>query len=275
MFATASLGVASGCATSLSSFRPAHVPEKGGVHVAAGMDISAPTGSIGDVVDAGKTAARAAKTRELTQSERDQIFDAGVVLATNPPSILQHLMLAYAPLDRTEVSLRYTGGAWRLGGRYQIWEQGKGHDWDLTAGLGVARQSVSIPVGNVLDVLRVNDYVRWGFDLPVTIGRRGQWYRLWGGPRLMYTRGEADFRLNLPAIGGRPASTETASAETHGFYWGGQGGFAVGYERVFVGFELNLVQFNGQATVAVGDRTRSIDVSTFIVYPGLALMAEF
>ena len=268
------LAMAASCAPSLSSFRPAHVPQKGHVHVTAGADVSVPTGSAGDTVDAGKTLARASRSRELTQSERDQLFDAGVLFTANPPSLLQHFLIAYAPLARTEVSLRYAGGAWRLGGRYQIWEQGNGHDWDLTAGVGLSRQSVGIPLSEVINLLEINDYERWGFDLPLAIGRRGSWYRAWGGPRLMYTRGDGSVRLNLPATNSSAARTETAAAEANGFYWGGQAGLAIGYQHVFLGFELTLVQFSGEATIGLNDRTRTVDVSTFVVYPGLALMVE-
>lgn len=271
--------LAGGCATSLSSFRPAHVPRKGGVHAAIGVDVSVPTGSVGATIDAGKAAAKAAQSRSLQAEEQQQLIDAGIVLAANPPALQQTLLIAFAPVEKTEASLRYAGGTWRAGGRYQVVEQGDGHGFDFTAGFGVGRQSASFAISNVLDVVKLDDFVRWSFDVPLTFGRRGRWYRLWGGPRLMYTRGDTSLQLNLPSVGGSPAQTIDASAETSGLYWGGQLGVALGYRNVFFGFELTTVQFSGSARVQsnVGGTpsSRSVDASTFIVYPGLALMGEF
>lgn len=268
-----------GCATSLSSFRPAHVPRKGSFHAAAGLDVSVPTGSIIDTIDAGRDAAAAATNRSLDQEEQDQLIDAGIALATNPPALQQTLGIAYAPIEDTELSLRYAGGTWRLGGRLQLWEQGRGHDWDLTVGLGMGRQSVSFPVSNVLDVVKVRDFSRWSLDLPVAFGRRASWYRVWGGPRLMFTWADTGLALNLPATADTPARTLAASGETRGVYWGGQAGLAFGYRGVFIGMELTLVQFTGEASVettAGGTASsRTVDVDTFVVFPGLALMAEF
>lgn len=230
-------------------------------------------------IDAGKAAAKAAQSRQLETAEQEQLIDAGIVLAANPPALQQTLLIAFAPIEKTEASLRYAGGTWRLGGRYQFVEQGDAHGFDFTAGFGIGRQSASFPIGDVLDVVKLDDFVRWSFDLPLTFGRRGQWYRLWGGPRLMYTRGDTNLQLNLPSVAGSPAQTINASAETSGVYWGGQAGLALGYRNVFFGFELTMVQFSGTASVQtdVGGTpaARSVDASTFIVYPGLALMAEF
>ena len=49
--------LASGCATSLSGFQPAHVAPKGHVTAEAGFDVSVPTGTITKAIDAGKTLA--------------------------------------------------------------------------------------------------------------------------------------------------------------------------------------------------------------------------
>lgn len=274
--ATAGLAIAfSGCATALSSFSPAHVPPKGHVHAEAGFDVSVPTGTITQTIDSGKALAASAASRTLTEQERQQVFDAGVNLALNPPALLQHFGIAYAPVERTELSLRSVGGGWRFGGRYQLWVQGVDRGWDLTVGLGAARQSFAFPVDNVLDILTIDDFRRYAFDLPIVFGRRGRWYRLWGGPRLLATTGSSQMRLNLPASGQGSAETVLAAVDSSGFYYGAQTGFALGYEKVFLGIELNLVKFNGQADVTVGATARTVSLDTFVVYPGIALMGEF
>lgn len=261
-----------GCATALSSFSPAHVPQKGKFQAEAGMDISVPTGAISKTIDAGKDAADiASKTGALSTEEKRKVFDAGVNLLLNPPAFLQHAGLAYAPLHRTEVSLRFVGAGWRMGGRYQLLEQGVNSSWDLSMGLGATRQTFSFPVDNVIDILKIDDFRRYTVDLPIAFGRRGRWYRIWGGPRLLYTTGHTQMTLTIPGS----STVEVATADSSGFFYGTQTGFALGYQHVFIGFELNLVKFKGTADLTALGATRNVNLDTFVVYPGIALMGEF
>jgi hypothetical protein len=266
------LVLGAGCATALSSFSPAHVPQKGKFQAEAGMDISVPTGAIVDTIDAAKNASSvASKTGTLSDEEKLKVFDAGVNLLLNPPALLQHAGLAYAPLHRTEVSVRFVGSGWRLGGRYQLLEQGVNSSWDLTMGLGATRQTFSFPVDNVLDILKIDDFRRYTVDLPIAFGRRGTWYRIWGGPRLLYTTGHTQMTLTIPGSN----EVEVATADSSGVFYGTQTGFALGYKHVFLGFELNLVKFKGSAELTALKATRQVNLDTFVVYPGIALMGEF
>ncbi|MDX2021706.1 MAG: hypothetical protein SF187_15800 [Deltaproteobacteria bacterium] len=281
LFAACGLALAfAGCSTALSSFNPAHVPRKHGVHAEMGMDVSVPTGTISKTIDAGENLAdKAQNNQTLTREDQLQLFDAGVNLALNPPSVLQHFGIAFAPIARTEVSLRFVGGGWRVGGRYQLLEQGVNSSWDLTVGLGGMRQAYSFPIDNVLDIVELKDFNRFTVDVPIAFGRRGSWYRFWGGPRLLWTTGHTEMTLNLPRV----SQALLATADSSGIYYGVQSGFAVGYKHVFFGFELNLVQFQGSGTLTamtftdgqVGETTRTVDLSGFVVYPGIALMGEF
>lgn len=270
---------ATGCSTALSSFNPAHVPRKHGVHAEMGMDVSVPTGTISKSIDAGERLADSAQNQTISREDQIQLFDAGVNLALNPPSVLQHIGIAFAPIARTEVSLRFVGGGWRVGGRYQLLEQGVNSTWDLTVGLGGMRQSYSFPIDNVLDIVQLRDFNRFTVDVPIAFGRRGSWYRFWGGPRLLWTTGHTEMTLNLPRV----SQALLATANSSGVYYGVQSGFAVGYKKVFFGFELNLVQFQGSGTLTamtiadgqLTETTRTVDLSGFVVYPGVALMGEF
>src|SRR5688572_28677005 len=91
-----------GCAPALSTFHPAHVADKGHFQADLGMDVAIPTGTIVDVIEAGVALVDVAATRELEQAERKELFDAGVALSLNPPSVVQHIALAYTPLDNWE-----------------------------------------------------------------------------------------------------------------------------------------------------------------------------
>lgn len=245
------------------------------MQVELGMDVSIPTGTIASTVDAGDALAAAAEARELTEQERKRVFDAGVALALNPPSVVQHLGVGYTVVENLEVNLRYSISAIRGGARYQLLELDK-HGVDLTVGLGVGRYVYAFPVGSVLDIVELEDFERWQFDLPIAVGTRGDWYRVWGGPRLMLTTFGTKLTMNLPAFTGYGGERELASFSGEGFYVGGQAGAALGYKKVFFGVELTMVELLSSGRLdAFGQKELEVDIDSFIVYPSFGLMGEF
>jgi hypothetical protein len=265
-----------GCAPALSGFQPAHVAEKGHVQAELGMDVAIPTGGLGDLVDAAEVLAGAARERQLTDGERRTLFNAGAALATNAPSPLPHVGVAFTPLTSFEIGLRYSGSALRGGLRYQFLRRAA-HGVDLSAGLGVARYTFEFPVSSVLGILEIEDFERWQFDLPILVGTSQTWYRLWGGPRLMFTTFGTQMNLSLPAIPGVSSEEqEIAAFDGTGFYVGAQGGVAFGYKYVFFGVELTLAQLFASAELtAFGEQVHDVDLDSFVISPGFALMGEF
>lgn len=264
-----------GCAPALSSFQPAHVAPQGHALAELGMDVSIPVGTISKTIDAGDSLVEAARTEELTKEQRKTIFDAGIALALNPPSLVQHMGLGYTFVDRLEVAIRYSISAFRAGIRYQFLRQAT-HGVDLTAGLGAARYTFQFPVSEVLNILKIDDWTRWQIDVPIIVGKSADWYRLWVGPRLMYTRFGTKMTLDLPPIPstGYAGERVLASVKGNGYYVGGQGGVALGFKRVFLAVELTLVQlFTSAHLDAFGER-QSADLDGFIVYPAFGIMGE-
>jgi hypothetical protein len=262
-----------GCAPALSTFHPAHVAEKGHFQAEVGMDIAIPTGTIAEVIEAGVVLVDVARTRELAKAERKELFDAGVAVALNPPSVVQHIGLAYTPLKNWEIGLRYSVSALRLGSRYQIL-QNKKHNVDLSVGAGVARYVFDLPVGSILGFVELEDFSRWQFDFPIQVGKSGDWYRVWGGPRIMLTTFSTALKMDLPPVTGEP--DEVASFKGTGAYIGAQGGFALGYKYVFFAVELTLAQlFSGGELNVIQQRAFEVDLDSFIVYPAFGLMLEF
>jgi len=260
-----------GCAPALSTLQPAHVAKKGHVQAELGMDVSIPTGTIVSAIDAGRSISAVAQERELTEEEVNRIYDAATGLLLNPPSAVPHIGVAVTVADHFEVGLRYSTGALRGGVRYQFLTHEK-HGVDATVGLGIAGYFLSFPVNDVLGVLEIDDFRRWQFDVPLVFGKKGNWYRLWGGPRLMFTTFGTEMTLNLPSSG----SVELASFSGNGFYVGAQGGVALGYKYVFLGFELTMVELLSAASIdVVGQRVLDFNHNSFIVYPSIGLMGEF
>ncbi|MES1206535.1 MAG: hypothetical protein ABUS79_11415 [Pseudomonadota bacterium] len=272
----AAIGVAvTACGPSLATLQPAHVAPKGHLQVAAGVEVGVPTGTISRVLDSGVTLSKAAGDRALTDAEVAQLFDAGVILTTSPPSAGYVFALAYTIVDRTEVQARYAGGGWRLGGRYQVLRHEDG-PFDFVVGLGVARSTASIPFTDEVPALHVDDFSRWSYDLPLQIGTSRDWFRVWIGPRIMYSRFGTRVTVTLP---NNPV--EEARLDGNALYLGGQGGVAFGYRYAFVGFELTMAGMMGSATASATSTSmlsvpgRSTDISGLVVYPAFSLMGEF
>lgn len=239
-----------------------------------GFDVSVPTGSITDIVAEGSAIAKAARERELTDEEQERLFRAGTALGLSPPSLVAHVGAGYTLLDHFEIGGRLSSGAWRLGGRYQLLEQAR-QSLDGTVSVGGGRYSYEFPLTDQIPFIRLEDFSRWQVDMAFLVGRHGDWYRVWGGPRVLFSFYETELVFQQPSIPG--ATTEKmvlASVDGVGTYLGGQLGIALGYKHVFVGFELTCAKFWTSASLQLLDRQRDAEVESFIVYPGFALLLE-
>jgi hypothetical protein len=261
--------VLSGCAGSLSTAQPAHVPDQGHVQAELGADVAIPTGTIGKAIDAAEALEAAAEQRALTDAEKRSILEGGVNLAVNPPALIPHAGVAYAPFELWEVGIRFAASGWRLGIRRQLLTHAD-HGLDLTIGVGLGRAAFEPPVDNVLGTLEVDDFVRWNFDLPIALGRHGDWYRWWTGPRLIYASMSQSITLSLPG-----EASEVAGVSGNALYIGGHAGAALGYRWIFIGPELTLVQLFGDAELRALGETTEVDIDSFVIYPSLHVMGEF
>ncbi len=278
--------LATGCATSLSSFQPAHVLPPGGVSLEIGLDGSIPTGAVTRTIDTAKALASADM---LSEEDKRTVFAAGFNLALSPPSVVEHVGVTYAPGANWEVGLRYAASAWRIGVRRQLLRQHRPDDaatdagpdpiptagWDVTIGLGIQRSGFSLPIGDILPIVRLDEFARWNIDIPLVAGRQGDFYRIWGGPRLVYSHYGASLALSAPGAGGAVASEDLARVSGQGAIFGLQGGAAIGYKVLFLAFELTVVRFLGTARLDAFGAGRDIDTGTWILYPGVALLGQW
>lgn len=265
------VGIAA-CAPSLSSFQPAHVARKGHFQASGGMEFSVSTASVSNLIDSAKVLTEAAQTRVLTDDEKLSLFGAALNLAVSPPlSAGPHVSVAYTVVDRLELSLRRAGGATRAGTRYQLLSRDR-HPLDLTAGVGVSRFTYKFPLVDAIPggILEVTDFTRWQIDVPIVAGTSHDWFRVWGGPRFIYTSIGTEVVLNLIV-----EEHELAALKGGGFFVGGQGGFALGYKKCFLAFELTFAKLFGDATVSVvGKSAQEVDLDSFVFQPSIGLVVE-
>jgi hypothetical protein len=270
------LVVSAGCAPSLATMQPAHVAPKGHVQATAAFEVGIPTGTIGSIIDSGKTLSDIAQSQGMVTPEQErQLFDSGVTVVVSPPSVGYHFAAYYTLIDRLELGVRYAGGGWRGGARYQLLSHETG-PLDMTIGAGLSYYSYEIPLASYIPVLEVDDFTRWTVDVPLQIGTSRKYYRVWGGPKFLYSHFSTAIRLSLPS------SPDLATFEGHTLYYGGQVGFAVGYKYVFFAVELTLAGVSGVGDVKTAPDPRNgeavvhdTNISGFIIYPAVGLIGEF
>jgi hypothetical protein len=262
-----------GCGVGLSSNQPAHVAEKGHAHVEVGVDVSYPTGTIPDVIRAAESVEEATEQRAVSDDEKRRIFEGAAAIAINPPAAVPHVGFDYGIAAHWEVGVRLATSGVRLSARTQLLTQAEA-GVDLSIGLGVGRALLTPPVHSVFDSVTVDDFSRWNIDLPLALGRHGSWYRVWGGPRLLWSRVSQTMTLTLRDFGTPEPIRTTGTVSGHALYVGGQAGAALGYRSFFVGPELTVTYLFGSADVdALGGRD-NVSVGSWVVYPAFAVMGE-
>jgi len=241
-------------------------PERRQVEV--GIDIAYPTGTIADVVEAAEVVDELNGQRLLTPEETREILNGAAGVGLNPPAIVPHGGIAVSAFQSWEVGARLSTSDWRLNVRRQLLYQHES-GLDLSVGFGVGAAIFDPPIDEAFSV-RVENFGRWNADFPVAFGRHGSWYRWWAGPRILYS--QTVQKMSVVLFDDSELSGEVAA---DGFYLGGYAGAALGYDSVFVGPELVIVQLVGNASIdAFGTRT-DIDMSGLVIYPGFGVMGEF
>jgi hypothetical protein len=250
------------------------VPEQGHFQLEAGTDVSIPTGTITKVIDAAEVIddqveRKLQQGEDPTAEELHRLLEAGANLALNPPAVMGHFGVAFAPLERWEIAVRRAAGAWRLGVRHQLFD--KADDGiDMSVGLGASRGTVEFPVSSILETLEFQDFTRYNVELPIVVGGKGDFYRWWTGPRLVYTHMSTGILFGVPGD-----QQELFAVRGSGFYVGAQFGAAIGYRWIFIAAELTLAQLFADADIGLGGSTTNVDLDSFIIHPGIGLMAEF
>jgi hypothetical protein len=241
------------------------------VLASGGFEIGVPVGGIVDVIDTGKQLSDRARAGEmLTDDDKWRIFDAGVNLLLEGATVGPHFSFAYSLLDRLELNLRYAGTAWRFGGRFQFLDHLRGAPFDMTAGIGVSRFTYEFPLSDQIPVLQLDDFSRWQVDIPLLIGTSRDFFRVWVGPKFMFTSFETQLTLKIPAT----SEMTVARFDGNAIWVGGQGGVAVGYRHVFLAFELTLAEGFGTAhftAIGLNPPTHDTHLSSFIVFPSFGL----
>jgi hypothetical protein len=262
-----------GCGTNLSTLTPAETTPAAHVRAAAGAGVSVPAGGLSALLDSGDTlAGRAAAGEALTDTEREELLRASVVGLLAMPSVNPELQLRVGLHERVDVGLRLGAGSVRLDGRVGLVVPRRAREGLLavSVGLGLAYYAFSLPVPSFAeDVVQVDDYKRYELDVPLLFGWSTDVWRVWTGPKLVFTSYSVGLTLDAPA------TTATAEASGMQTFLAAQVGAALGFRYGWVVLELTVAYGLGGADVAItGRATQRVSTNDWVIYPTFGLLVE-
>jgi hypothetical protein len=270
LVAVASLTLAA-CGTNLSTMSPAETTPAGHVRVAGGGGLSAPVGTITTLLRQGeRLATRAAEGEPLSEAERDELLRASIAALFALPSVNPELQARIGLHERVDVGLRLGAGALRADGRVMVVAPDAPGALAVSAGLGLGYYAFSVPTPSFVErVVRLSDYRRFELDVPLLFGWSTDIWRVWTGPKLVFTTYGIDATLAAPM------ANAVASARGVQTFLAAQIGGALGFRHGWVVLELTVAYGLGGADIEVlGSRVIEVSTNDLVIYPALGLLLE-
>lgn len=262
-----------GCGTNLSTLTPAETTPAGHVRVTAGAGVSIPAGGLSDLLDAGNTLSdRAAAGEALTDAERDELLRASTVGLLAMPSLNPELQARVGLHERVDVGFRLGAGSLRLDGRVGLVVPSSARAGKLavSVGLGLGYYAFALPVPSFAEgIVTADDYTRYELDVPLLFGWSTDVWRVWMGPKLVFTSYSVGLTLTAPA------TMATADASGTQTFLAGQIGGALGFRYGWVVLELTVAYGLGGADLTVtGQPAQRVSTNDVIIYPTLGVLVE-
>lgn len=278
--------VLSGCATTLSTMNTARTTPPGEFRVNAAAGVHLPGGAAVDFARASLGVARSIREGafELTPAEQESLYLGALSLALQPPYPVFEAGLRTGIVEDVDAGLKLSTTAIGLDARYRFWRSGDEEGIHLHAaiGLGASRYFFSNPLFDVLELVRVGDFSRWDFEIPLLFSFEHSRIAMgYVGLKYVHTRFSIDqtlFKLQRAAneVAGVPVLTDRIQSPMH--FYGGVFGFGIGYKHVWLLLELNAgyVWLRPRLYSPVDEMVASRNLGGLTVYPaiGLAVATE-
>lgn len=274
------LALTLGCTTSLTTLTPAQTTPGGHVRMSAAAAINAPVGGILDQIQAAEKRVSAIEDGDTaTQADLKLVTETAVAVVATPPTVMADVQGRVGLTDRIDLGFRYSGGSLRADTRFQFLGDTADDDTfygSIGVGAGLFVIGAKLPVPSEYeDVLEIENNSQYQFDASVLFGPSGRFGHLWFGPKFVYSGFDTDAKITLDGL-----PTQNLSVTGTNLYYGGQVGFALGFQFIWVMFELTVVGVSSDAKAdpgAAGTLTGAIDGSNkgVIIYPAGGLLLQF
>ncbi len=228
-----------GCGAAYSTLQPGEVSPKGTFRAQLGVGAGLNPGQVGDVYDAGESAATAVekyvssadrqaceggsdRSRCVTADDLRPLVESVMMQATAPLATFDLLAgLRYGLLQNMDLGLRAGVAGWMADLRYQFLGEAdadpEARGFDGSIGLGFSRRTFEYPsyLGDVADMLGLADNYRWDIRVPALFSYRfGPWGYVYWGAGYMLSRWHLDVDPEFAYIDALPdGSAATTAAE--------------------------------------------------------------
>ncbi|MFN7135524.1 MAG: hypothetical protein ACK4N5_25860, partial [Myxococcales bacterium] len=248
-------------------------------NAAAGLYL--PTGPALELARAGVGVARSLRQGELrlTPEDQDALYLGAVSLALLPPYPVYELMLRTGVVEDVDVGLKIATTSVGVDARWRFFRGGdeRAMHQHASIGLGASRYLFRNPLFDALELVRIDDFSRWDFEVPLLFsaeyGRIAMGYT---GLKYIHTRFRLDQTLyalqGTATLLGAPVLTDSVATPMH--FYGAVFGAGMGYQHVFLLVELNVgyVWLRPRLYSFVDDAVRPRNLGGLTVYPAIGLV---
>lgn len=279
--------LASGCASTLSTLQTATPIKRGQVAVTGGAGVYFNAGPVITAIDQGIQQGTAIKEANdngtpynLSEEDQQELLTAGIALAVMHPWQGYELSARTGILEEDmDIGLRYSINAIRLDTKYRFLHAGQFTEdtaahrrshFDLAVGFAVSRYIFDNPVFKALEYVRLDDFSRWDFEVPLYATLDvGDIFKAYGAAKYVYSYTTLDASLvNYSEQATNVTGLDVSiPANVHAHFVGATVGVAAGYRWVHL-----MLEFTGGYTIAnpvIFGRRRSLGGPT--IYPAIGL----
>lgn len=289
IFVMALLGT--GCASNLAQMQTARALEPGQLRMSGGVGWYVPAGQIGalagDGVQVAKQGIESAVNNEefeLSEQQKRRIAIHSVSLAAMNPYPNVHVEARLGVLPRLDVGMRYSIDAVRADAKFNFFHDGVNDpedglprkSKDIAIGFIVSKQLFQPAVGDMMGMIRLDNFSRWDFEVPLYVSIDvSRYFGVYGAGRYRYTTASFDqhVRYKNPSDCGCSESTYVVTTPTRmqAHFYGATAGMRVGSARFSWMLEVTVGHTNAKTRLLDQD----VEMGGLTFYPSTGIALTF
>jgi hypothetical protein len=282
---------ATGCASNLAQMQTARTLEPGQLRVSGGVGYYIPATQIGNLAGDGIQVAKQSiesavnKTQvELSDAQKREIAIHSVSLAAMSPYPSAQIDARLGVLPRFDVGMRYSIDSVRADAKFNFFHDGADDpedglprkSKDIAIGFIVSKQLFAQPVGDMMGMIRLDNFNRWDFEVPLYVSIDvSRYFGVYGAGRYRFSY--VSFNQNIAHVdncgcGTAPTtSVEVLPTKLESHFYGATAGFRVGSARFSWMLELTV----GNTVARTKLLGQDVEMGGLTIYPATGIALTF
>ncbi|MBK7865037.1 MAG: hypothetical protein IPJ65_41845 [Archangiaceae bacterium] len=282
---------ATGCASNLAQMQTARALEPGQLRMSAGVGYYIPATQVGNLAGDGIQVAKQGIESavndapfELSDKGKRSIAIHSVSLAAMTPYPSVQVDARLGVLPRLDVGMRYSVDSVRADAKFNFFHDGVDdpedglprRSKDIAIGFMVSKQLFSQPVGDMMGMIRLDNFNRWDFEIPLYVSIDvSRYFGVYGAGRYRFSY--VSFNQNI----GHVTSCGCSEAPVHtveviptklvSHFYGATAGMRVGSARFSWMLELTVGHTSAK-TKLLGE---NVEMGGLTLYPATGIALTF